>query len=257
MGFCCKILSLLSKSLFTMTTSQRACKPVMTTRAFSRRNQHRAKVLCWKSGGRKKVLVMLGYHSIQLMLSIKHDKSDFGRNSPLTERRTSSANHLFTLHTAAHADHREAIPILHVKYRAQFLLGVGWGGMSYWVYVTLSCHNWKRNDFHYSGAYLFTSFVYCTNVYWSVIHGIKRKPHLSVVWNWYHFVAIAILHQPRPTDSADINTRLQLSDTSSIPPMHGGFLLWLPRVPGQVSNDIANCTSCHGEHKSERSEEVK
>ena len=124
-----------------------------------------------------------------------------------------------------HADHREAIPILHVKNRAQFLLGLGWGGMSYWVYVTLSCHNWKRNDFHYSGAYLFTSFVYCTNVYWSVIHGIKRKPHLSVVWNWYHFVAIAILHQPRPTDSADINTRLQLSDTSSIPPMHGGFLL--------------------------------
>ena len=62
-------------------------------------------------------------------------------------------------------------------------------------------------------------------MYWSVIHGIKRKPHLSVVWNWYHFVAIAILHQPRPTDSADINTRLQLSDTSSIPPMHGGFLL--------------------------------
>ena len=72
---------------------------------------------------------------------------------------------------------------------------------------------------------LFTSFVYRTNVYWSVIHGIKRKPHLSVVWNWYHFVAIAILHQPRPTDSADINRRLQRSDTSSIPPMHGGFSL--------------------------------
>ena len=72
---------------------------------------------------------------------------------------------------------------------------------------------------------LFTSFVYRTNVYWSIIHGMKRKPHLSVVWNWYHFVAIAILYQPRPTDSADINTRLQLSDTSSIPPMHGGFLL--------------------------------
>ena len=72
---------------------------------------------------------------------------------------------------------------------------------------------------------LFTSCVYRTNVYWSVIHGIKRKPHLSVVWNWYHFVTIAILHQPRPTDSADINRWLQLSDTSSIPPMHGGFLL--------------------------------
>ena len=72
---------------------------------------------------------------------------------------------------------------------------------------------------------LFTSFVYRTNVYWLVIHGIKRKPHLSVVWNWYHFVAIVILHQPRPTDSGDINTRLQLSDTSSKTPMHGGFLL--------------------------------
>ena len=50
--------------LFTMTTSQRACKPVMTTRAFSRWNQHHAKALCWKSVGGKKVLVMLGYHSI-------------------------------------------------------------------------------------------------------------------------------------------------------------------------------------------------
>ena len=102
---------------------------------------------------------------------------------------------------------------------------VGWAGMSYWVYVTLSCPNWKRNDFCNSGAYLIYSFVYRTNVYWSVIHGIKRKPHLSVVWNWYNIVAIAILHQPRPTDTADINTWLQLSDTSSIPPVHGGFLL--------------------------------
>ena len=46
-----------------------------------------------------------------------------------------------------------------------------------------------------------------------------------MVWNWYHFIVIAILHQPCPMDSADLNTRLQLSDTSSIPPMHGGFLL--------------------------------
>ena len=53
-------------------------------------------------------------------------------------------------------DHRVAIPILHVKYRAQFLLGVGWGGMSYWGHITLSCHNWKRNDFRYGGAY----FIY-------------------------------------------------------------------------------------------------
>ena len=114
--------------------------------------------------------------------------------------------------------------ILHVKYRAQFLLGVGWGGMSYWVYVTLSCHVMTSAT---AVPILFTSFLYRTNVYWSVIHGIKRKPHLSVVWNWYHFVAIAILHQPRPTDSVDINTRLQLSNNSSIPLMHGGFLLIL------------------------------
>ena len=73
---------------------------------------------------------------------------------------------------------------------------------------------------------LFISLCIAQMCNWSVIHGIKRKPHLSVVWNWYHFVAIAILHQPRPMDSADINTRLQLSDTRSIPPMHGGFLLW-------------------------------
>ena len=71
----------------------------------------------------------------------------------------------------------------------------------------------------------FTSFEYRTYVYCSIIHGIKRKRHLSVGWNWYHFVAIAVLHQPRPKDSADINTRLQRSDTSSIPLMHGGFLL--------------------------------
>ena len=38
--------------------------------SLSRRNQHRAKALCSKNGGRKKVLVMLGYHSIQQMLSI-------------------------------------------------------------------------------------------------------------------------------------------------------------------------------------------
>ena len=82
---------------------------------------------------------------------------------------------------------------------------------------------------------LFTIFVYRTNVYWTVIHGIKRKPFALVVWNWYHFVAIAILHQPRPTDSADINTRLQLSDTSSISPMHGGFLL-ISRIEACVAD---------------------
>ena len=131
---------------------------VMTTGAFSRQNQHRAKALCWKSGGRQKVLVMLGYHSIQQIRCCQFSMISqiLEKKSPLTERRTSSANHLFTLHTAAHADHRVAIPILHVKYRAQFLRCVGWGGMSCRVYVTLNCHNWKRNDFRYIGAF----FIY-------------------------------------------------------------------------------------------------
>ena len=30
--------------------------------------------------------------------------------------------------------------------------------MSYWVYVTLSWNNWKRNDFRYSGAYFIYKF---------------------------------------------------------------------------------------------------
>ena len=107
----------------------------------------------------------------------------------------------------------------------------GWGGMACPTECMLHYVVIIENVLTFATAVpiLFTSFMYNTKVYWSVIHGIKRKPHLSVVWNWYHFVAIAILHQPRPKDSADINTRLQLSDTSSIPPMHGGFLLRLPQ----------------------------
>ena len=46
--------------LFTITTSQRACKPVMTTRAFSRRKQHRAKALCWRSRVAKRSWWCLG-----------------------------------------------------------------------------------------------------------------------------------------------------------------------------------------------------
>ena len=43
--------------------------------------------------------------------------------------------------------------------------------------------------------------------------------------NWYHFVAIAIFHQPLLTDLVDIKKWLQLSDTISVPPMHDGFPL--------------------------------
>ena len=154
-------------------------------------------------------------------------------NSPLTEHNTSSTNHLFTLHTAAHAGHRVTIPIVHVNIARN--LCSGWSGAACRTECILHKVVTIENVMTFATAVpiLFTSFVYRTNVYWSVFHGIKRKSHLSVVWNWYHFVAIAILHQPRPTDSADMNTRLQLSDTSSIPPMHGGFLLICVSKKGQ------------------------
>ena len=43
--------------------------------------------------------------------------------------------------------------------RAIFARGErGGGGMSHWVYVTLSCHNWKRNEFRYSGAFFINKF---------------------------------------------------------------------------------------------------
>ena len=52
-----------------------------------------------------------------------------------------------------------------------------------------------------------------TCVIMSLIHGTKRKPHSWVTWNLYHFVAVSSFLQPRPMDLADINTRLQLSNT--------------------------------------------
>ena len=53
---------------------------------------------------------------------------------------------------------------------------------------------------------------------------LRENHHASVVWNWYHWVAIAYLYQPS-TDSADVKSRLQRSDTSSIPPINVVFFL--------------------------------
>ena len=70
MGFRCKILSLndLTPSPISWLGThclwcQQAIKPVMTTRAFPGETSITLR-LCWKSGGHKKVLVMIGYHSI-------------------------------------------------------------------------------------------------------------------------------------------------------------------------------------------------
>ena len=91
------------------------------------------------------------------------------------QHRTSSANHLFTLHTAAQADHREDIPILNVKYRAQFCSG--WGGAACRTECMLHEVVIIENVVTFATAVPIpcTSFVYRTNVYWSIIHGIKRN----------------------------------------------------------------------------------
>ena len=65
------------------------------------------------------------------------------------------------------------------------------------MYAIINCQDLKNNHFH----------------------------HLSLALRWHLFVAIANIHEPRPADSADINTRLQLSDTNFVPAMHDGFLL--------------------------------
>ena len=76
-------------------------------------------------------------------------------------------------------------------------------------------------------AILVRIFISCVLLpkWLSVIRGMKRKPYLSAVWTCYHFVAITNLRQPRPGDSADMNTRLQLSDTSSI-----RHAWWIPLI---------------------------
>ena len=115
MGFCCKI-----QSLNDLTPSQ-ISRPVthclQWLRAKARANlwwRHKsfpgetsiALRPCAGKAGSQKGLgdAWVSYHQTNVV----NDKSDFGRNSPLTESRTSSANHLFTLHTAVHADDRES-----------------------------------------------------------------------------------------------------------------------------------------------------
>ena len=91
----------------------------------------------------------------------------------------------------------------------------------YWVYIILNYHNRKIMTF----ASLMHNLAGCLNMYLSVISGIKRKPLLSMAWNWHHLVTNAMLHQPRSMESADIIMSLQLSDISSIPPIHGVLYL--------------------------------
>ena len=99
----------------------------------------------------------------------------------------SATNHLFTVETGALSDRRLVIPILRVTSRAYLCSGVGRGGMALWMKVTLNCHKKQA----------------------TTMGGMEQ---LS-------------LNRHLPTDYADINTRLQLSDASSMSPMQSGFLL--------------------------------
>ena len=95
--------------------------------------------------------------------------------------------------------------------------------MSYWVYVTLSCHNWKSNDFRYSGACFIYQFCVLHKY---VLVGYSRHKKKTTFIGGMELVSLRCNRDfTSAEDSADINTQLQLSDTSSIPPMHGGFLL--------------------------------
>ena len=59
-----------------------------------------------------------------------------------------------------------------------------------------------------------------------MIRGIKKTTFIDGM-ELHPFAAIAIIHPRRLIVSVDSNMRQQLSDLSSIPPMHGGFLLLL------------------------------
>ena len=42
----------------------------------------------------------------------------------------------------------------------------------------------------------------------------RANHHASTVWDWYHFIVIAYLYQPRPWDEADVKSRLQRSNSN-------------------------------------------
>ena len=76
-------------------------------------------------------------------------------------------------------------------------------------YVTLICHFLKHYDFH--SLRVFTSCVLLPKC----VFATECKTHLLMSWYRYHSIAIPILHQPCPTGSDEISTRLQFSDTQS------------------------------------------
>ena len=106
-----------------------------------------------------------------------------------------------------------------------------WGGMSYLVYVTLICHKWKHNDFHYSGAYLFISF--CA-LHKCVLVGYSRHKNKTTFIGGMELASLRCNRDFTSASSYGLGW-YKYSDTSSIPPMHGGFLLLCMR---HSQNDI-------------------
>ena len=136
--------------------------------------------------GRNTVLMMLGNRAIWYKLTVGYQEPHFRRNLPLT----STANQLFI-----------------VLWRLSYILFPGMracllalifarGGEGQHIVLRARCTKLSKfeNGMHFTYAYLLIHIYYCLNVYLSVIHSITRKPHLSVVWNWYYL--FASLHGP-------------------------------------------------------------
>ena len=77
---------------------------------------------------------------------------------------------------------------------------------------------------------LFTSFVYRTNV-WLV--GYSRHKKKTTFIGGMELVSLRCNRDFTSASSYGLGWykyAIRLSDTSSIPPMHGGFLLWSPDI---------------------------
>ena len=70
--------------------------------------------------------------------------------------------------------------------------------MSYRVYVTLSCHNWKRNDFRYSGAYFI--YLFCVS-HKCVLVGYSRHKKKTTFFVGMKLVSLRCNHDYTSAES--------------------------------------------------------
>ena len=165
MGFCCKVWSL--NDLTPSPISRPGTHCLQWQRANARANlwwRHEPfpgetsislRALCWKSGFANRSWWYLGIipsdRCCQFsMISQILEDITFHRALDVVRKPL-----VFSAHYSACWS--QSMPFQYRTWNiSEIFARVGWGGMSYWVYVTPSCHNWKRNDFRYSSA----NFIY-------------------------------------------------------------------------------------------------